>query len=89
MRSHTRLGARSGAFTQSGPESVALSLCRIASFALILASVSAIELSPPANVPEEASAVLDQSYVSFAIEGRDFADYSGTFNLSPASWDAE
>ncbi|EKG14417.1 Glycoside hydrolase superfamily [Macrophomina phaseolina MS6] len=77
MRSHTRLGARSGAFTQSGPESVALSLCRIASFALILASVSAIELSPPANVPEEASAVLDQSYVSFAIEGRDFADYSG------------
>ncbi|GME33489.1 Glycoside hydrolase superfamily [Neofusicoccum parvum] len=35
-------------------------------------------ISPPCSVPDDASAVLDQSYLSFAIEGRDFIDYSGS-----------
>lgn len=36
-----------------------------------------IQLSVSSSVPDHASAVLDQSFLSFAIEGRDFIDYSG------------
>ncbi|KAL1641950.1 hypothetical protein SLS58_005786 [Diplodia intermedia] len=41
------------------------------------AADSCIHLSAPGSVPANASAILDQSFLSFAIEGRDFIDYSG------------
>ncbi|KKY14435.1 putative glycoside hydrolase family 79 protein [Diplodia seriata] len=41
------------------------------------AAESCVHLSAPGSVPHHASAILDQSFLSFAIEGRDFIDYSG------------
>ncbi|OMP84259.1 hypothetical protein BK809_0000064 [Diplodia seriata] len=42
------------------------------------AAESCVHLSAPGSVPPHASAILDQSFLSFAIEGRDFIDYSAT-----------
>lgn len=51
---------------------------------LMSAPAYCIQLSVPSSVPDDASAVLDQSFLSFAIEGRDFIDYSGAFPQSPS-----
>ncbi|KAK0638316.1 Beta-glucuronidase [Lasiodiplodia hormozganensis] len=44
---------------------------------LMSAPAHCTQLAVSSSVPDHASAVLDQSFLSFAIEGRDFIDYSG------------